>query len=653
MTASSPQSGASSTMPTTCQQRTPAPHVAGPPSSNVQPATQAAGPSHVSTDTPTAPGPIMVHSQVPPTFTTLATSRREPEFYIDLWIEPLPPPKLPHTSKSTRAHPPHQVIGNMSVPVKTRSTTENECLFAAFLSNHEPAHVTKALDIFDWVTAMQEELNQFERLVLVPKPKNKSIIDLKWIFKNKKDEDGIVTRNKARLVAKGYKQQAVIDYDKIFAPVAKLEAIRIFLAYVAHKNFTVYQMDVKTTFLNSELKEEVYVIQAEGFVDRTKPNHVYILEKALYGLEQALAPENGFYKGKIDSTLFIKTDGNDILLVQIYVDDIIFGSTNSDMCTWFSNLMTTRFEISMLRELSFFLGLQVLKKPNGILINQSKYIGDLLKCFHMNPKESHMMTVKRILRHTQTGLWYPKESGFELVAFSDADHGGCQWDRKSTSEHFLGDKLVSWGSKKQHCVSTSTAEAEYVTAASCCCQVLWMRTQLRDYGYNFNHIPIYYDSKSAIDITFNPFQHTHTKHIDIRYHFIKDHVERGSIELYFVNTEYQLGDIFTKPLDTPRGLGTSLQLWQAYLPVPHLSIPFVLIGTPVPTFITHYLIRAPPLMLRWFARHLLRYLLVHLRPTCLLFYLRHPRHVTLRTDVRPAHLGLFLLSHLLEHHLQC
>ncbi|KAJ9547494.1 hypothetical protein OSB04_020037 [Centaurea solstitialis] len=557
----SPHSGASSTMPTTSQQQGIfAPQVAGPNTSTAQPAPQAAGPSHVSSDTLAAPGPIVVQSQVPSTSTTLATTRREPEFYIDLRIEPLPPPTLPHTTKWTRAHPLHQVIGSTSTPVKTRSATQNECLFASFLSNHEPSHVTEALDIFDWR--------------LVPRPKNKTIIDLKWIFKNKKDEDGIVTRNKARLVAKGYKQQAGIDYDDTFALMARLEAIRIFLAYTAHKNFTVYQMDVKTAFLNGKLKEEVYVSQPEGFVDRTKPNH------ALYGLKQAphawydhlsnALLDNGFYKGKIDPTLFIKTEGNDILLVQIYVEDIIFGSTNSDMCTWFSDVMITRFEMSMLRELSFFLGLQVLQKPDGILINQSKYIGDLLKRFHMdkssvaktpmasgtligadpigsllikrliepslaNPKESHMLAVKRILRYLKgtpnRGLWYPKESGFELVAFSDADHGGCQLDRKSTSGHvqFLGDKLVSWGSKKQHCVSTSTAEAEYVAAASCCSQVLWMRTQLRDYGYNFNHIPIYCDSKSAIAITCNPVQHTRTKHIDIRYHFIKDHVERVCI----------------------------------------------------------------------------------------------------------------------------
>ncbi|KAJ9566632.1 hypothetical protein OSB04_002598 [Centaurea solstitialis] len=417
---------------------------------------------------------------------------------------------------------------------------------------------------------MQEELAQFERLGvwrLVPKPMNKSIIDLMWIFKNKKTEDGIVTRNKARLVAKGYKQQAGIDYDETFAPVARLEAIRIFLAYVAHKNFTVYEMDVKNAFLNGKLKEEVYVSQPEGFVDRTKPDHVYVLDEALYGLKQAprawydhlsnVLLENGFYKGKIDFTFFIKTKGNDILLVQIYVDEIIFGSTNSDMCTWFSNLMTTRTSTPTMAS-GTLIGANPKRKP----VDQKTYraiIGSLLyltasmadimfaTCFcarfQANPKESHMMAVKRILRYLKgtpnRGLWYPKESGFELVAFFDADHPGF----------LIGPKEHIRTRPKQHYVSTSTAKAKYVAASSCCSQVLWMRTPLRDYGYNFNHIPIYCDSKSAIAITCNLVQHTRTKHIDIRYHFIKDHVERGTIELYFVNTEYQLADLFTKPLD--------------------------------------------------------------------------------------------------------
>ncbi|KAJ9547323.1 LOW QUALITY PROTEIN: hypothetical protein OSB04_019866 [Centaurea solstitialis] len=209
-------------------------------------------------------------------------------------------------------------------------------LFVAFLSSHEPSNVMEALDNFDCVTAMQEELNQFAHLGvwrLVPRLKDKTMIR---IFNNKKDEYGIVIRNKAHLVAKGYRQQAGIDYDETFAPAARLEAIRIFLAYAAHKNLTIYQID--DCFPQRGIKEEVHVSQPEGFVDRTKPNHVYILDKALYGLNQAphtwydqlcsVLLKNGFYKGKIDYTLFIKTEGKDILLVQIYVDTIILGSTN-------------------------------------------------------------------------------------------------------------------------------------------------------------------------------------------------------------------------------------------------------------------------------------------------------------------------------------
>ncbi|KAJ9547298.1 hypothetical protein OSB04_019841 [Centaurea solstitialis] len=537
---------------------------------------------------------------------------------------------LPHTTKWTRDHPLHQIIGDPNAPVQTRSATANECLFAAFLSNVEPLKVAAALADPDWFMAMQEEINQFVRLKvwrLVPRPEGKSIIDTKWIFKNKKDEDNVVVRNKARLVAKGYRQQEGIDYNETFAPVARIEAIRMFLAYAAHKDFTVYQMDVKTAFLNGVLKEEVYVSQPEGFVDQDHPDHVYILDKALYGLKQAprawydslsqFLVESGYSKGKIDNTLFIKREGEHIMLVQIYVDDIIFGSTCPNFCDTFSKLMMTRYEMSMMGELNFLLGLQVKQLSAGIFINQAKYIKDILKKYNLEnakimktpmspscaldsdpdgkavdvttyrgmigslmyltasrpdimfstclcaryqskPKESHLKAVKRIFRYLKgtvnLGLWYPKGSGYELTGYTDADHGGCKLDRKSTTGHiqFLGDKLVSWASKKQNCVSLSTAEAEYVAAASCCSQIIWMRTQLRDYGFKFDKIPIYCDSKSAIAISCNPVQHTKTKHIDIRYHFIKDHVEKGTIELYFVNTEFQLADLFTKALDEKR-----------------------------------------------------------------------------------------------------
>ncbi|KAI3771166.1 hypothetical protein L6452_02325 [Arctium lappa] len=341
----------------------------------------------------------------------------------------------------------------------------------------------------------------------------------------------------------------------------------MFLAFAAYHNFTVYQMDVKTTFLNGKLKEEVYVSQPEGFVDKYRPDYVYFLDKALYGLKQAprawydelsaFLVKSGFTKGSIDTTLFIYRTNLDIFLVQIYVDDIIFGATNKSLCNWFSDLMTSRFQMSMMGEINFFLGLQVKQLTDGIFINQSKYVFDILKKFKMDKSTSigtpmahgaklgldpdgkvvDQMTYKGMIG----SLMYLTASRPDIM-FSTclcAYYGGNQLDRKSTSGHlqFLGDRLISWASKKQNCVSISTAEAEYVAAASCCAQVLWMKTQLRDYGMLYKIVPIYCDSKSAIAILVNPVQHTKTKHIDLRYHFIKHHVEEGYVDVAFLIRE--------------------------------------------------------------------------------------------------------------------
>ncbi|GKC67185.1 hypothetical protein Tco_1099783 [Tanacetum coccineum] len=172
--------------------------------------------------------------------------------------------------------------------------------------------------------------------------------------------------------------------------------------------------------------------------------------------------------------------------------------------------------------------------------------------YQARPLVKYLKEVKRIFRYLRQsynmGLWYPKDSEFELIAYLDADHAGSKDDYKSTSGgfQFLGEKLVSWSSKKQDCTAMSTAEAEYISLSACCTQVIWMRTQLLDYGYKYNRIPMYCDSKSAIAISCNPVQHSKTKHIDIRYYFIKEHVEKGIVEIYFVGTEYQLADLFTK-----------------------------------------------------------------------------------------------------------
>ncbi|GKC26479.1 retrovirus-related pol polyprotein from transposon TNT 1-94 [Tanacetum coccineum] len=299
-----------------------------------------------------------------------------------------------------------------SMAAKLTATSANECLFVDFLSKIEPKKVSEALKNQRWVDAMQEELNQFYRnkvWTLVSLPYGKTTIGSKWVFRNEKDEHGITTKNKARLVAQGYSQEEGIDYDENFAPVARMEAIRIFLSFSTYINFKVYQMDVKSVFLN-------------------------------------------------------------------------------------------------------------------------------------------------VLKDTLTlGLYYPKCLGFDLKGYSDSNYAGCNMDRKSTlgACQILGGKLVCWSAKKQQSVAMSSAEAEYAAAAGCCASILRMKSQLSDYDIHYKMVPIFCDKTSAIAISNNPVLHLRTNHIDIRYHFIRDHILKGDIELHFIPTEYQLADIFTKPLDEP------------------------------------------------------------------------------------------------------
>nr|GEW73550.1 Gag-Pol polyprotein [Tanacetum cinerariifolium] len=287
-----------------------------------------------------------------------------------------------------------------------------------------------------------------------------------------------VIRNKTRLVVTGYRQEEGIDFKELFAPVAQIEAIRIFLAYTAHKGFTVYQMDVKTAFLHGSLKEDVYVCQPEGFINADYPSHVYKLKKALYGLKQAprawydelstFLLQKEFSKCTIDPTLFTKRFDDDILVVN--------------------------------------------QSPCGIFINQSKYVHEILKKYGLNTCDivGTLMDIKDKLDLDQIG------TPVDATKYH-ADYAGCKDTFKSTSggAQFLGEKLVSWSLKKQDCTSLSTAELEYVSLSACCAQVLWMRTQLTDYGYHFVKILIYCDSKSAIAISCNLVQHSRTKHIAV------------------------------------------------------------------------------------------------------------------------------------------
>nr|GEW61286.1 retrovirus-related Pol polyprotein from transposon TNT 1-94 [Tanacetum cinerariifolium] len=328
------------------------------------------------------------------------------------------------------------------------------CMYALTMSTMEPKNVKEAMTDPAWIDSMQEELLQFKRLnlwVLVPAPDNISPFTLKWLFKNKHDEEQTVIRKKSRLVVRGYRQEEGIDFEESFTPVSRMEATRIFLAYAAHKSFSVFQMDVKTAFLHGSLKEDVYVCQPEGFIDADHPSHVYKLNKALYGLKQAprawydelstFLLQNHFFKGTIDPTLFIRRFYDDILVVHVYVDDIIFGSTHPRYIQLFSDLMKNRFEMSMMGEITFFLGLQVNQSPCGLFINQSKYVLEILKKYGMESCDpvGTPIEIKDKPDLDQNGTpvdaakYRSMDSGFELTRFSDVDYAGCKDTFKSTS----------------------------------------------------------------------------------------------------------------------------------------------------------------------------------------------------------------------------
>ncbi|GKA94519.1 putative ribonuclease H-like domain-containing protein [Tanacetum coccineum] len=442
----------------------------------------------------------------------------------------------PSTHIWTKDHPLDQVIGDPSKPVMTRQrlhTDSEVCMYA--MADHS------------WIESMQDELNQFERLQvweLVPRPEGKNVIALKWLWKNKCDAENIVVRNKSRLVAKGYKQEEGIDFEESFAPVARLEAVRMFIAFAAYRNINIFQMDVKMAFLNGPLKEEVYVSQPEGFIDHEFPNHVYRLKKALYGLKQAprawydklssFLIEHEFNKvHQSPRGIFISQSQYAIELLKKHgLGECVSTSTPMATKRLDVDLQGTPAEQTTYRRMIGGLMYLTASRPD------IAFATFVCARYQARPTVKHLKEVKRIFRYLRQsynmGLWYPKDSGFELIAYSDADHAGCKDDCKSTSG------------------GVQFLEAEYVSLSACCAQVIWMRTQLLDYGFKYNRIPMYCDSKSAIAISCNPVQHSKTKHIDIRYHFIKEHVERGTVEIYFVGTEYQLADLFTKALPKER-----------------------------------------------------------------------------------------------------
>ncbi|GJX80761.1 putative ribonuclease H-like domain-containing protein [Tanacetum coccineum] len=471
---------------------------------------------------------------------------------------------------------------------------------------------SQALADESWVEAMQEELLQFklqEVWVLCDLPDGKRVIGTKWVFRNKRDERGTIIKNKARLVAQGYRQEEGVDYDEVFAPVARIEAIRLFLAFASFMGFIVYQMDVKSAFLYGNITEEVYVKQPPGFEDPAHPNKVYRVVKALYGLHQAprawyerlstFLLKHGYRRGAIDKTLFIKKDRRDIMLVQVYVDDIIFGSTKSSMVKDFEELMQKEFKMSSMGELTFFLGLQVKQSNAGIFLSQDKYVKDILNkfdfrtikpastpieahkslgkdeegeevdvhlyrsmigclmyltasrpdimfavclCarFQVTPKVSHLHAVKRIFRYLKhqpnLGLWYPKDSPFHLEAFSDSDYAGDNHDRRSTSGGCQYlGRRLVSWQCKKQTIVAISSTEAEYVAAASCCNKLLCS-----------------DNESTICIVRNPVLHSKTKHIQIRHHFIRDCYEQRLINVVKVHTDDNVADLLTKGFDLAR-----------------------------------------------------------------------------------------------------
>ncbi|GJT56174.1 putative ribonuclease H-like domain-containing protein [Tanacetum coccineum] len=510
-------------------------------------------------------------------------------------VSPIP------TSRIISSHPSALILGDPTSAVQTRSKVNKSsgahafvsyvqkqrrnnhkdfqhCLFACFLSQNEPKKISEALEDESWVDAMQEELLQFKIQkvwVLVDLPYGKKAIGTKWVYRNKKDERGVVVRNKARLVAQGHRQEEGIDYDEVFAPVARIEAIRIFLAFASYMGFIVYQMDVKSTFLYGKIDEEVYVSQSPGFLDLKYPQKVYKV--------------NGYRRGTIDKTLFIKKDKHDIILVQVYVDDIIFGSIKKSWCDEFEALMKSKFQMKILKKFDF----ANVKTPSTPIETQKPLVKDkeasnvdvhlyrsmicslmyltasrpdimfaVCACsrFQVTPKSSHLSAVKRIFWYLKgkpkLGLWYPRVSSFDLESYSDSDYAGANLDRKSITRgcQILGRRLISWQCKKQTIMATSTIEAKYVAVASCYWQVLWIQNQMLDYRFNFMNTKIYIDNESTICIVKNPVYHSKTKHIAIRYHFIRDTYEKKLIQVIKIYTDDNVADLLTKEFDVSRGL---------------------------------------------------------------------------------------------------
>ncbi|GAA0139391.1 transmembrane signal receptor [Lithospermum erythrorhizon] len=508
--------------------------------------------------------------------------------------------------------------------------SEDEVHIVQDLGEEDPFTYQEAVKHKKWRIAMDAEIESIEKnntWTLTDLPEATKRIGVKWIYKTKKDEAGNILKCKARLVAKGYTQEHGIDFNEVYAPVARLDTIRMIIGVAAQRGWKVFQLDVKSAFLQGELEEEVFVDQPQGYEVAAKEHQVYKLHKALYGLKQAPRAwyskieshfgREGFQKCSSEQTLFTKKNAvGKIIIVSIYVDDLIYTGDDEKMMAEFKASMLERFDMTDLGIMSYFLGIEVIQNQQGIFIGQRQYAEVVLKRFGMEdcnlvhnpispgakvdkdtqgkpadetffkqmvgslmyltatrpdlmyvtclmskytarPTEMHMQVAKRALRYlkgtTQLGIHYQRtnEMKGELAAYTDSDYAGDSDDRRSTSGYvfLIGSGSIAWSSKKQPIVTLSTTEAEYVAASYCVCQALWMKRILEEIGCrNLDCINIKCDNSSAIKLSKNPVMHGRSKHIDVRYHFLRDLSKEGKVMLEHCGTEDQIADIMTKPL---------------------------------------------------------------------------------------------------------
>nr|GEX03699.1 ribonuclease H-like domain, reverse transcriptase, RNA-dependent DNA polymerase [Tanacetum cinerariifolium] len=461
------------------------------------------------------------------------------------------------------------------------------------LAEDEPRNYKEASSDQKWIEAMKVELDSINRnntWELTTLPKGHKAIGLKWVFKTKKDANGNIIKHKARLVAKGYIQQHGIDFEEVFAPVARMETVRLLLTIAANNKWEAHHLDVKSAFLHGDLKKEVYVTQPEGFIKRQDNEKVYRLIKALYGLRQAPRAWNikldntlkslNFKKCALEQAIYTKTSKDTTLLIGVYVDDLIITDTPKEEIDKFKAQMKEKFEMSDLGLLAYYLAgmidcnetwipmdprTRLTKITKETMVNSTEYrslIGclryllhtrpdlsysvGLLSRFMQEPREQHMKAIRQVLCYVKGtkdyGISYKHNGGNKIHGYSDSSYGVDTQEEKGTTGiiFYYGESPINWSTQKQATVALSSCESEFIVATAAATQALWLKRLLSKLTHSQEEkVMMQVDNKSAISLMKNPVFHGRSKHIDTKYHFIRECVETEDIQVEFVNGEYQ------------------------------------------------------------------------------------------------------------------